>query len=270
MLSFFGVNPGHLAHIATFSTIRILVIILSLLNVALLLFAVWMWRLYSHGQDSITSTSRRIAEAHRHIRTLLDTLYSDARFHLIRYEREFDVDASTGDARMRKTYVLKSTQAQTVMSCYVEARTHDDAERIAKELADSCTGGVILPGYHQFGSTIEGVEIIGFEVEFSPPVHDLEHTLSMRCMLKSYISGKHFEELVHMALPTERSILKFSFDPPAQFANQQTICIDANSLAQEDLGNQQFSVPAEGEIKWEIAQPKFGAFYKVMFDIIRA
>ena len=71
-----------------------------------------------------------------------------------------------------------------------------------------------------------------------------------------------------MALPTKRSIIKFRFPPDVRFSSENTRVLNSLANVDEELGNRHFSRPADGEIKWEIAEPHFGSFYQVSFDFV--
>jgi hypothetical protein len=218
----------------------------------------------------INALQRRLSRSHRRVADLLDLLYADSRFDLVRYERSYQIVNTDGDAVVHMTYVLKARSPQTEMTCYVEAVRGDDVKRIFKELKSECSGGEILGTYHEHGASVEDKIIIGFVVTFPRSIEHSEHTLTMGCTLKQYLPPGNFVESIHMALPTRRSILRFQFPPALSPAAERTIMEDLSSGKKTDWGNQLFFRDRSGELKWEVARdpPLFGCIYTVTFDIL--
>ena len=229
----------------------------------------WFLYLNSKYKRDLLAMKRKLDSSQQNVRALLDTLYSDARFSLVRYEGEMLVRNAEGDCDLRKTYVLTAPHPETEMTCYVEAREDDDLDRIFNELKQTCSGGRVKPGYRRLYSDDEHVILVGFVVEFTPPVSTKEHTLYMSCGLKGYFAKEHFDEFVHMALPTHRSVLKFSFDYDVVISNESTTLLNGLASESVELNGQNFSRPTHNSIKWEINEPKFGSFYQVSFDVLK-
>jgi hypothetical protein len=220
-----------------------------------------------HYRGKVSRIEHKLEYSQSNVRALLDTLYGDARFTLIRYEGELKIENAAGDCTLRKTYVLKADQPEHEMACYVEARADDDLDRIFSELRVSCVGGKIREGYRRLYSSSEGVILVSFVIELMPPVHRVEHTVFMQCKLKGYFASEHFAEYVHMMLPTKRSIMKFSFPDDVVVSNETATLLDGLANEQISLSNGNFSRSKPNDIKWEIADSGFGCFYKVEFDI---
>ena len=110
---------------------------------------------------------QQLDTSQQNVRALLDMLYSDPRFQLVRYEGEMVVENHEGDAVHRKTYVLRARQPERDMTCYVEARKDDDLDRIFRELADSCHGGTVRPeSRRELYTDQEGVIVVGLVIDF--------------------------------------------------------------------------------------------------------
>jgi hypothetical protein len=201
--------------------------------------------------------------------SLLDTLYSNSKFRLLRYQHDHDVIDGTNDCDITKTYILTASEPQTEMSCYVEYRSSDDPSRIFDELQKSCRGGKVRDKYRTFPGGKPNWAALDFIIDFDPAIQRAEHTLSMSCRLKGYFAAYFFEDLVHMALPTDRSILNFAFPKNTSFTGLSTVLIDPTGNATGRLPTDNFTSIRDGHIKWEISRPKFGTFYRISFGIVR-
>ncbi|MFN7941601.1 MAG: hypothetical protein U0X73_08360 [Thermoanaerobaculia bacterium] len=260
--SYFGMDRSVVGRLLTsgWKPLAIIGACASLVALALLLL---------HLRERVRVLERRAEEAQESTRALLEVLYRDTRFRLLRYEREYTLLNVSGDVRLQKTYVLTSPEPVQEMTCYVEALPTDDLERIFQELRTSCTGGTVKERHGVIRNPGEAKAIVRFEVAFDPPVHEEEHTVCMSCVLQKYVTIGGFLESVHMALDTERSVLKFLLLPEFRITQAKTVERNPISGESRDLGAEHFARLGQSGQKWEIASPKFGWFYDVSFEVVR-
>ena len=136
-------------------------------------------------------------------------------------------------------------------------------------MRSSCRGASITPGYRRIHGDSDRTETLGFEVQFQPPVGDQERTLTYEYTSLRYFASDDYHEMVHIALPTERSIMKYRFPEGWQIAAETTRRIEPLREIDEDMGNRHFTRAVPSEIKWEMPDPKFMSFYRIGFTVIR-